>query len=180
MRALAHPVRVQLLGLLRRFGPATATQLARRLGLTSGATSYHLRQLDAAGFVEEDAQRGNARDRWWRSVHRATRLKGRELSEREPEATMTYLRSVAAAYAVRVQEALNELETMPEPWRDVFTLSDRFLYLTPDQATRLKDELGALIARHTSEATASANAAPPGARRVSIMTHFLPDLDDQP
>src|SRR5215212_10817955 len=70
LRALAHPVRVQLVGLLRRFGPSTATRLAERLGVNSGTASYHLRQLGAAGFVEEDTGRGNARERWWRSVHR--------------------------------------------------------------------------------------------------------------
>jgi DNA-binding transcriptional ArsR family regulator len=45
-------------------GPATATQLARRLGESSGATSYHLRALHRAGMVEEAEQR-NARERWW-------------------------------------------------------------------------------------------------------------------
>src|SRR5262245_28458635 len=49
LRALAHPVRVKLLGLLRIEGPATATGLAEKLGLNSGATSYHLRQLAGAG-----------------------------------------------------------------------------------------------------------------------------------
>src|SRR5579863_2837206 len=61
LRALAHPVRVQLVDLLRRHGPSTATQLAERTGLTSGATSYHLRQLAASGFIVEDPDRGNAR-----------------------------------------------------------------------------------------------------------------------
>src|SRR5688500_6844050 len=72
LRALAHPVRVRLLTLLREDGGSTATKLAERLQLNSGATSYHLRQLAAAGLVEEDADRGNARERWWRSVHRGT------------------------------------------------------------------------------------------------------------
>ena len=47
LRALGHPVRLRILGLLRADGPATATALAQRLGLNSGATSYHLRQLAA-------------------------------------------------------------------------------------------------------------------------------------
>jgi DNA-binding transcriptional ArsR family regulator len=45
LKALSHPVRVQMLGILRIDGPATATMLASRLGLNTGATSYHLRQL---------------------------------------------------------------------------------------------------------------------------------------
>ena len=54
MKALTHPVRVRMLGMLRIDGPATATTLADRLGLNTGATSYHLRQLAQAGFVVED------------------------------------------------------------------------------------------------------------------------------
>jgi DNA-binding transcriptional ArsR family regulator len=65
IRALAHPLRYRLLELLRE-GPATATTLARRLGESSGATSYHLRQLGRYGLVEEDSERGTGRERWWR------------------------------------------------------------------------------------------------------------------
>jgi DNA-binding transcriptional ArsR family regulator len=64
LRALAHPLRLQLLQVLYAEGPATASQLARRLGESSGATSYHLRALHRAGMVEEAEQR-NARERWW-------------------------------------------------------------------------------------------------------------------
>jgi DNA-binding transcriptional ArsR family regulator len=64
LRALAHPLRLQLLHVLHAEGPATASQLGRRLGESSGATSYHLRALHRAGMVEEAEQR-NARERWW-------------------------------------------------------------------------------------------------------------------
>jgi DNA-binding transcriptional ArsR family regulator len=64
LRALAHPLRLQLLHVLHAEGPATASQLARRLGESSGATSYHLRALHRAGMVEE-AEQPNARERWW-------------------------------------------------------------------------------------------------------------------
>ncbi len=59
--------------LLRLEGPATATQLAQQLKLNTGATSYHLRQLAEHGFIEEDHERGDARDRWWRAAHESTR-----------------------------------------------------------------------------------------------------------
>src|SRR5690349_10771636 len=49
LRALAHPLRLQLLHLLHAEGPATATQLAHRLGESTGSTSYHLRALHRAG-----------------------------------------------------------------------------------------------------------------------------------
>ena len=65
LRGLAHPLRLQLLHVLQAEGPATASQLGRRLGESSGATSYHLRALHRVGMVEE-AERRNGRERWWR------------------------------------------------------------------------------------------------------------------
>jgi DNA-binding transcriptional ArsR family regulator len=65
LRALAHPLRLQLLQVLHAEGPATASQLGRRLGESSGATSYHLRALHRAGMVEEVDQE-NGRERWWK------------------------------------------------------------------------------------------------------------------
>ena len=39
MRAMAHPLRLRLLGRLRTDGPATATALAEKLATNTGATS---------------------------------------------------------------------------------------------------------------------------------------------
>ncbi|MFI5778151.1 ArsR/SmtB family transcription factor [Nocardia sp. NPDC051570] len=180
LRVLAHPVRVQLVGLLRRYGPSTATRLAERLGVNSGTASYHLRQLGAAGFVEEDTERGNARERWWRAAHQTTQFDNTELTEQEPEATFAYIQSVAATHALDTQRTLNELLTMPRVWQDAFGMSDWALRLTSDEAEALGQELYAVIARYrrdTPEATAS---APEEAERVSVIMHLLPELDVPP
>src|SRR3954447_2036414 len=67
MRALAHPVRMALIGLLRREGPMTATQAAERLGESSGTCSFHFRQLAKYGFCEE-AGGGRGREKPWRGA----------------------------------------------------------------------------------------------------------------
>ncbi|MFF3224144.1 ArsR/SmtB family transcription factor [Nocardia suismassiliense] len=177
LRALAHPVRVQLVGLLRKYGPSTATRLAERLGVGSGTASYHLRQLGAAGFVEEDTERGNARERWWRSVHQMTELNDPELAEREPEAAFAYFQSVAAAHTLRTQRTVNEVQTMPRAWRDTFDISDWSLRLTPEETAALGLELRAVIARYRKDDPEAAANAPEGAERVGIITHLLPELD---
>ncbi|WP_405085302.1 helix-turn-helix domain-containing protein [Microbispora sp. NBC_01389] len=177
LRALAHPVRVQLVGLLRKHGPSTATRLAERLGVNSGTASYHLRQLAAADFVEEDAGRGNARERWWRSVHRSTYFEGIDLVEREPEVALAFLQSVAAAHTLRVQRAVNEFQTMPRPWRSAAEMSDWALRLTPGEAVRLREELHDVIARYRRDVPEEAAAAPEGAERVGLITYVLPELD---
>jgi DNA-binding transcriptional ArsR family regulator len=65
VRALAHPLRLRMLECLSQ-GPSTASMLARELGESSGATSYHLRALAAAGIIIEDLERRKGRERWWR------------------------------------------------------------------------------------------------------------------
>ncbi|MFF4834968.1 ArsR/SmtB family transcription factor [Streptomyces sp. NPDC001315] len=177
LRALAHPVRVQLVGLLRKYGPSTATRLAERLGVNSGTASYHLRQLGAAGFVEEDTERGNARERWWRSVHRRTWFNDPNLADREPEAALAYLQSVAAAYTLRTQQTLNELQTMPRAWRDNFDMSDWALRLTPEETATLYQELREVIARYRPDGPEAAARAPEGAERVGVITQILPEPD---
>lgn len=176
MRALAHPVRVRMLALLRTDGPSTATRLAEVLGVNSGAASYHLRQLGAAGFVEEDVERGNARERWWRSVHRSTWLDALDLIDRDPGA-IDYLRSVVAYQTVEIQRAVNALQSMPRAWQNVFDASDWFLRLTPEEAVRLSEDLSAVIGRYRRDVPETAGAAPEGAERVAVITHILPDLD---
>src|SRR5262249_39350169 len=74
LRALAHPLRLRMLGLLRGDCPSTASRLAAQLGLNAGATSLHQLQLVEHGFVGDDPGHGNARERWWRAAHRTTHV----------------------------------------------------------------------------------------------------------
>lgn len=139
LRGLAHPVRVQMLGLLRTEGPATATRLAARLGLNSGATSYHLRQLAAHGFVVEATDLGTGRDRWWRAAQRSTFYDMRATDD--AEAGDAYLRSVARIYADTLLRAVDERPTLPQEWQDVSTMSDFVLQLTPAEAEQLSTRI---------------------------------------
>ncbi|WP_344069168.1 helix-turn-helix domain-containing protein [Microbacterium sediminicola] len=65
LRALAHPLRVQIYDILSQFGPQTASSLAEQLGESSGVTSYHLRALAKHSLIREIPDRGTARERWW-------------------------------------------------------------------------------------------------------------------
>jgi DNA-binding transcriptional ArsR family regulator len=56
MRALAHPVRVRMLQLLRA-EPMSASALARRLDIRVGSAQYHLRTLERAGIARRAGER---------------------------------------------------------------------------------------------------------------------------
>jgi len=56
LRALSHPVRLRILSLLVD-SPKSGTALAKDLGTTQAAVSYHLRSLDKAKLIELDSTR---------------------------------------------------------------------------------------------------------------------------
>src|SRR5687768_13481881 len=94
LRAVAHPLRVRLLAALRSDGPATASELGRRFGESSGSTSYHLRQLARFGFVEDDPEQPNARDRRWRALHGFTSWRESDFADdQEGRAAIRFLRA---------------------------------------------------------------------------------------
>ncbi len=146
LRALSHPTRLKMLMLLRLEGPATATTLARELKLNTGAASYHLRQLAEHGFIVEDAERGSARERWWRAAHQATRAQlSSSGTDEEAESAEAYLHTVALMYTERLMQYAAERRYLPLPWQAASTTSDWHLRVTPARAEQLVDELSRLV-----------------------------------
>ena len=152
LRALSHPTRLKMLMLLRLEGPATATQLAQQLRLNTGATSYHLRQLAEHGFIVEDAERGDARDRWWRAAHQSTlaNLPDRR-DDADAESAEAYLQTVALMYTELLMQAVAERRYLPEPWQRASTTSDWHLTLTPERAEQLVEALAALVTQWSED-----------------------------
>jgi DNA-binding transcriptional ArsR family regulator len=152
LRALAHPVRVRALSLLRTEGPLTATGLATRLALNTGVTSYHLRQLAQHGFIVEDATRGRGRERWWRAAQDSTWTSDAGLhDEAGRDAYDAFLQSVALVHSERLQRAVEERPLLPEQWRRATTLSDWVRKMTPGQAAELKQAMFEVMERWPKE-----------------------------
>lgn len=146
LRALTHPARLRMLGVLRMEGPSTATALARRLGLNTGATSYHLRQLAQHGFIVDDDERGNGRERWWRAAHTSTRASREDAPDPADKETFdAYVQTVVVLYTQMMQEAIEAQSTLPDEWRRASTFSDYGCRLRPEQARRLLDRVTDLI-----------------------------------
>lgn len=140
-----------MLGILRVEGPATATSLAARVGESSGTTSWHLRQLAEHGFIVQDTERGNRRERWWRAAHKYTQVPyGKFLDD--PES--------AGALSVFLHEAMNIYyrhaatfisQTWDRDWMEAASFADDDLPLTPEELTALRDELHEVVRRHRRE-----------------------------
>jgi DNA-binding transcriptional ArsR family regulator len=171
LHALAHPLRLRLLGLLRVNGPATATGLARQVGESSGSTSYHLRQLAVAGFIEEAPELGTKRERWWRASHRETSWSPATFlgSPSARSADLTVRREILRWQQVVLEQWLIEEPEWGDDWVDAAAQSDHLLELTADELRSLKEEYLELAARY---ATRPDDKLP--RERVVVLFHAVP------
>ena len=169
LRALAHPLRSRLLGRLRLDGPATASQLGRAVGESSGSTSYHLRQLAAYGFVEEVEGQGTARERWWRARHRMTSWQAADVVAQEGgEEVQDEMTRLQIDQHARVLDAWFTQKTALDPaWTAAASLNDYGLRLRPEQARALAAELTAVADRWMADHPADVPAD--GTELVSVL-----------
>lgn len=181
LKALAHPVRLRMLGMLRIDGPATASGLAMRLGLNSGATSYHLRQLATHGFIEEDRDRGNRRERWWRASHETTSYLADSAGGEALEAGLAFLQAALHWQMQQMQGALRAYPGLPADWRRASTASDYTIALTAEGAQDLVERLQGVLAEAMTAAPHLGTALPEGVRPFSIILNAAPrTTEDEP
>ncbi|MFD5797943.1 ArsR/SmtB family transcription factor [Streptomyces diastatochromogenes] len=174
LRGLAHPLRMQLLDTLRQRGPATASQLAERLGESSGATSYHLRQLAAHGFVEDAPEHGKGRERWWRAVDQGLVFDSADFEGAGPEVrgmAEVFLHEVAGTHARELATWLSTRDQWSTDWSRGSDMSDATLRLTPELAAELVAKMHALIEDYRGRVP---DADTPGSEQVRIHTHLFP------
>jgi DNA-binding transcriptional ArsR family regulator len=173
VQLLAHPLRLRLLSLLRADGPSTATRLAERVGESSGVTSYHLRKLADAGFIEEDPDRGSKRDRWWRSAHDATNVSHADFlgNPEAHRASVSVRREVFRWQQRLVDQWLAEEADWDKAWVDAAGSDDWLLRLTPAQAKALHEEILEVVRRYNDDEAAEED---PGAERVVWFQHLIP------
>lgn len=176
LRALAHPLRMEIVASLRHDGPATATLLAERLGESSGLTSYHVRVLAKNGFVEEATDRGTGRERWWKAAQDMTSWRAEDFrddpDERQAEEWLT-------GYAARrgmewLDEWMQRRPKADPEWVAVSEASDYTLDVTAAELGALAQEISELVLRHRDAALASEPADGGERRSVRLLVYGFP------
>jgi len=179
LKALAHPLRMRIIATLRREGPATATTLARRLGESTGATSYHLRSLARAGFVTELADRGSGRERWWQAAQEMTSWQPEHfLDDPDERAAAQWFSGYLGRQAMEwIDEWIRDRERADPAWTAAADQSDYLVHMTPDQVRAMLTDVHEAILRHHEAATAAnETAGESDARPVRLLVYSLPDL----
>ncbi|MFJ2741578.1 ArsR/SmtB family transcription factor [Streptomyces sp. NPDC087440] len=175
LRGLAHPLRIQLLRALRLTGPATASQLAEKLGESSGATSYHLRQLAAYGFVEDAPERGKGRERWWRSAHDGTTFDSSLANSPDPAvrgAADLFLHEIANQHTQELSTWIATSRDWSDEWRRSTEMSDFTMALTPEQARELNSRVTELVESYRP--AEEAHDLPEGTHQYRVHVHGFP------
>ncbi|MCG5214300.1 winged helix-turn-helix domain-containing protein [Streptosporangium sp. KLBMP 9127] len=174
LKAVAHPLRARMLSLLRFDGPATATELARKVGESSGLTSYHLRELARYGFIEEDPEQRDARERRWRAAHMYTSWRSGEMSATpEGREADEFMRRRQIANLLHDHEAFGQrMDTMSREWVDASGMADEIVRLTPGSMAALWEHW----ARFSSalQELARNDAGDPAAEEVAVYMYAIP------
>ncbi len=175
LKVLAHPLRVRILDELSKFGPLTASGLGERLGESSGATSYHLRQLAKHDFVFEVEGKGSARERWWRRAPVGLSMDPTELGD-TPAGRQAY-DLVSREFRRNQESALNDYlargaDVLAEPWLKASMISTDHMRITAEELEQLS-----LAVRRVLEETIvryREREVPPGARTVQVQFNAFP------
>ncbi|MFJ1598359.1 ArsR/SmtB family transcription factor [Streptomyces sp. NPDC088261] len=173
LKALAQPRRQQILERLTLHGPATSAILARALGLNTGATSYHLRELARYGFVEQTDGATPRGERWWRAVPGDRRFPPRSRQSPETRVLMDALNHQAYAADLDLFERLQRESDDLGDWADAFPYSRGTMRLTRDELAEFFEEYIALLNRYKRPDALT----PPGARPVFTRLLAFPAPD---
>jgi DNA-binding transcriptional ArsR family regulator len=148
MKAIAHPLRIAIYDVLSQHGPQTASSLGAQLGESSGATSYHLRQLAKQGLIREVEGRGTTRERWWERPPGGVSMGSPEIlaTPSGREAAGFVLREMIARRTRQMQRFFfDDYQDEPAEWQEIGTFSTSNLRLDAEQLGELNAEFSALM-----------------------------------
>ncbi len=177
LKALAHPLRVKIFDVLSTYGSFTASGLAERLGESSGATSYHLRQLEKHGFVREVEGKGVGRERWWERTPGGITLGTEEASRTSAgrEATQLVMREWSSNRERTLAEFLDRgLDVLAKNWMEASVVSLTNVFVTAEELQEFTEKVMEMT---TEFAEIHRDQRTSGSRPVQLQFHAFPVID---
>ena len=147
MRALAHPLRMQILGELRVGGPRTVGALCDVFDEAPGTLSYHLRQARRVRLRRGGAGIGRRSPGTLVALRPRVhcRLPGRAGCAGGRAAGIRCRRhQVADVYAATLHRVIDGEEELPRQWVHAATFDDTVAFLTADELADASAELRAV------------------------------------
>ena len=146
MRAVAHPVRMALIELFGYHETLTATQASELLGESPANCAFHLRTLAKYGFIRE-AGGGKGRERPWTLTNRTVSITEDQPDAQAALAAGELTRLWLERWIDRARSYFNVRNEMTG-WEEASGWSNRHVFLTPEETTRLREEMRRLLERY--------------------------------
>jgi DNA-binding transcriptional ArsR family regulator len=169
-KALANPVRRDILTYLGKHGEANSTSVAKALGESTGTTSYHLRKLADLKLIEEIEDRGDGRERWWKSQMKDIYTPpGLEMTPEEREAALK-LGALKMSHDLGLVTRAYAGYDSAEGWNQIYRGG---LHLTKEQVTSFVEEYQNLLWKYVTEP----GKHPEGSRALAVRLIVVPEED---
>ncbi len=150
IRALAHPLRHDLMSIIGRLGRATTADAARELGISHGLASHHLRQLAKYGFVEQVKGKDH-RERPWRMVATSYNW-SRARNTAEGSVAVDVLEQMAAERTIEAFLGWQQRrKDWPQSWEKYTGIGESSVYLTQAELAGIAEAFDALLMRYIDE-----------------------------
>jgi hypothetical protein len=166
LRALAHPLRWQLIDLIGSEGTATATRCAEVLGESVASCSYHLGMLAKYGYIEEVPDR-TGREKPWRLISERQELGSAGLDSEGQLASEAATEAFLDHEFARTRQRYRRTSLEPEQWRPA--LVGESVWLTEEDYAAAKQELFAVLERYRRDRDLlDPSLRPPGSREARL------------
>lgn len=180
LRALAHPLRVRIMARLSELADTdtdtdtvvTSTRLAQELGESTGATSYHLRQLARFGLIQEVPEFGNARNRGWRATARYLSVSPDAATTPEHRAAQALLHQHIAEFDNGILSAfLRGIDGYPSEWQGAWRFTNFMVHVRPEEVAELNRRVQHVIEQFERPDPAD---RPQGVGRAYVSLRIVP------
>lgn len=181
MRALAHPLRIQLLGVVGVHGPITAARASEYVDESPSNCSFHLRTLVEHGYIER-APGATGRNKPWQ-ITGITQNFNRDQADPDAELAAVALGDVFQNWEFERMRAGRHLP-VPEAWKGHLYDSGSTLFLTPEEvdgfAANFQQLIAPYIGRITDPAQRPEASAPVRVFMATTLAHDLMHKDTKP
>ena len=163
LRALAHPLRWQLLDLIASEGSATATRCAQVLGESVASCSYHLGMLAKYGYAELVPDQPG-KEKPWRVTSMRQDLSAEGLDESRALAAQAAIEAFLDYEVAKIKDRLRRQDLEPEEWRDASHLLGSSTWVTAVELQEIKAQLMEIALRYSDRLEDPGSLPPARAR----------------
>jgi DNA-binding transcriptional ArsR family regulator len=173
IRALAHPLRIELLDVLAD-EDATATRCAELTGESVASCSFHLRTLAKYGFIEPAEQQG--REKPWRVLERNRTITPDWDDPASIRAVQEFASIDLEQESCRLLNWVRHANELPREWVEATNFTSATLWLTRDELDELSRAVTALTHRFRGRSE-HPDTRPEGAHKARLFAATTVDLD---